>query len=127
MSKNTKQFFRYINKWKQKKNTGPLLNKVGQLVSNNNVNQRFSTLSSVVCLSTWWIPDFRYTSPSQYTDPLSVKEELLSRLLQESDSYKLKDPDIIHSSTSRKLADIIVRPLSIIFVEFWRPCDVPED
>ena len=48
-----KGFFRYVNnKQKRKENTGPLLNRRGELVTNNTERQRFSTLSSPVFTST---------------------------------------------------------------------------
>jgi len=61
------------------------------------------------------------------TDPLSVKEELVCELLQELDPYKSMGPDIIHPRVLTELADIIVRPLSIIFEKSWRSGDIPED
>ncbi|GAB0176432.1 mitochondrial enolase superfamily member 1 [Grus japonensis] len=60
------------------------------------------------------------------TDPPSVKEELVCELLQELDPYKSMSPDIIYPSV-RELADVIARPLSIIFEKSWRLGDVPED
>ncbi|PKU39778.1 rna-directed dna polymerase from mobile element hypothetical protein [Limosa lapponica baueri] len=36
-------------------------------------------------------------------------------------------PDVIHLRVLRKLADIIARPLSIIFEKSWKLRDIPED
>ncbi|GAB0204351.1 mitochondrial enolase superfamily member 1 [Grus japonensis] len=60
------------------------------------------------------------------TDPLPVKEELVCELLQELDPYKLMGPDNIHPRVLRDLADVIVRPLSIIFEKLWRSGNIPE-
>jgi len=61
------------------------------------------------------------------TDPPSVKEELVSELLQELDPYKLMVPDNIHPWVLRELADIFARPLAVIFEKSWRSGDIPED
>ena len=56
-----------------------------------------------------------------------MKEELVHELLQELDPYKSMGPDAIHPRVLRDLADIIARPLYIIFKKSWRTGDVPED
>jgi len=56
-----------------------------------------------------------------------VKEELVPEILQELDPYKSMDPDNIHPRVLRRLADMVVTPLSIIFEKLWRSEDVPED
>ncbi|KAK4823576.1 hypothetical protein QYF61_003580 [Mycteria americana] len=60
------------------------------------------------------------------TDPPSVKE-LVCELLQELDPYKPMGPDNIHPRVLREMADIVARPLSIIFEKLRRSGDVPED
>ena len=61
------------------------------------------------------------------TDPPSVKEELVYELLHELDPHKSMGTDNIHPRVLREMADIIARPLSIIFEKSWRMGDVPED
>ncbi|GAB0209539.1 mitochondrial enolase superfamily member 1 [Grus japonensis] len=62
------------------------------------------------------------------TDPLSVKEEeSVCELLQELDPYKSMSPDNMHLRVLGELADVVVRPLSIILEKLWRSGDVPED
>ncbi|KAK4831724.1 hypothetical protein QYF61_018776 [Mycteria americana] len=61
------------------------------------------------------------------TDPPSVKEELVCALLQELDPYKSMGPGKIQPRVLRELADVIARPLSMIFEKLWRLRDIPED
>ena len=56
-----------------------------------------------------------------------MKEELVCELLQELDPYKSMGPDVIYPRVLRELADVIKRPLSIIFEKSWRLRDIPED
>ncbi|GAB0203450.1 mitochondrial enolase superfamily member 1 [Grus japonensis] len=124
-----KGFFRYINnKQKQKENIGPLLNRRDELVTNSTEKAKvphtfFNSVLTTVgpqALGTKIQVDAN-------TDPLSMKEELVCELLQELDPYKSMGPDNIHPRVLREVADIIVRPLSIIFEKSWRSGDIPED
>ena len=124
-----KVFLRYINnKQKQKKNTGPLLNRRGELVTNTEKADVLNTFFISIFTST--IRPQTLATKTQVdanTDPLSVEEELVCELLQELDPYKLMGPDVIHLRVLRKLADVIMRLLSIIFEKSWRSGDFSED
>ncbi|GAB0181361.1 mitochondrial enolase superfamily member 1 [Grus japonensis] len=130
VKKHKKGVFRYVNnKHRQKDNIGLLLKKRGELVTNN--------AEKADILNTFFTSVFTSTVGPQALgtkiqvdanmDLPSVKEELVCKLLQELDPYKLMGPDNIHLRVLRELADIVARPLSIIFEKLWRSGDIPED
>ncbi|KFV78519.1 RNA-directed DNA polymerase from mobile element jockey, partial [Struthio camelus australis] len=56
-----------------------------------------------------------------------VEEDQVRDLLSKLDIHKSMGPYGMHPRVLRKLADIIARPLSIIFERSWRSGEVPED
>jgi len=56
-----------------------------------------------------------------------VKEDLVYELLQELDPFKSMGPDNTHQQLLRELADVAVRPLSVLLEKSRRSGDVPED
>ncbi|KFO03653.1 RNA-directed DNA polymerase from mobile element jockey, partial [Balearica regulorum gibbericeps] len=53
--------------------------------------------------------------------------EIVRDFLLHLDAYKSMGPNGIHPRVLRQLADVIVRPLSIIFQRSWESGEVPVD
>ncbi|KFV87109.1 hypothetical protein N308_06886, partial [Struthio camelus australis] len=56
-----------------------------------------------------------------------VEEDQVRDLLFKLEIHKSTGPDGIHPRVLRELADVITRPLSILFERSWRSGEVPED
>ncbi|KFP24522.1 RNA-directed DNA polymerase from mobile element jockey, partial [Colius striatus] len=56
-----------------------------------------------------------------------VEEEEVKDLLAKLNTHKLMDPNVLHPRVLSELADVIAKPLSIIFEQSWRIGEVPED
>ncbi|KAJ7402700.1 hypothetical protein BTVI_83974 [Pitangus sulphuratus] len=60
-------------------------------------------------------------------DQLPVNPEIVLDLLLQLDSYKSMDPDGIHPRILKELADVIAKPLLMIFERSWKSGEVPAD
>ncbi|KAJ7426638.1 RNA-directed DNA polymerase from mobile element jockey [Willisornis vidua] len=60
-------------------------------------------------------------------DQLPVNPETIWDLLLQLDPYKFIGPDGIHPQILKELADVITKPLSMIFECSWESGEVPAD
>jgi len=59
--------------------------------------------------------------------PPIIQEEAVNDLLCHVDTYKSMGPDGIHARVPRELAEMLTKPLSIIYQQLWLTGEVPGD
>ncbi|KFP91478.1 hypothetical protein N311_03230, partial [Apaloderma vittatum] len=58
---------------------------------------------------------------------ITIKEQVVSDLLRHLDAHKSMGPDGLHPSVLKELADVLAKPLSIIYLKSWLTEKVPMD
>ncbi|KFQ84024.1 hypothetical protein N337_09932, partial [Phoenicopterus ruber ruber] len=56
-----------------------------------------------------------------------IQGEMVSDLLHHLDTHKSMGPDEIHTRVLRELAEVLTKPLSIIYQQSWLTGEVPVD
>ncbi|KFQ73584.1 hypothetical protein N337_02613, partial [Phoenicopterus ruber ruber] len=56
-----------------------------------------------------------------------VQAEMVSGLLRHLDTHKSMGPDGIHPRVLKELAEVLTRPLSIVYQQSWLTREVPVD
>ncbi|KFQ00942.1 RNA-directed DNA polymerase from mobile element jockey, partial [Leptosomus discolor] len=57
----------------------------------------------------------------------TIKKEVVSDLLHHLDAHKSMGPDGLHPRVLKELADVLIKPLSIIYQKSWLTGEVPVD
>ncbi|CAM5119753.1 unnamed protein product [Natator depressus] len=127
---NKKGFFKYVSsKKKVKESVGPLLNGVGNLVTEDvekaNVLNAFfaSVFTNKVSFQTTALGSTTWGGGDQP----SVEKEVVQDYLEKLDEHKSMGPDVLHPRVLKELAEVTVEPLAIIFENSWRSGEVPDD
>ncbi|GAB0183716.1 mitochondrial enolase superfamily member 1 [Grus japonensis] len=133
MKGNSKVFYRYMNsKRKTRENASLLLSRPGDLVTKD--------IEKAKVLSAFFVSAFTSMTGFQQSqvpktdgkawskeDLPSVEEDLVRQYLSKLDPHKSTGPDGMHPQVLKELADVIVRPLLIIFERSWQLGEVPQD
>ncbi|KAK4811052.1 hypothetical protein QYF61_016338 [Mycteria americana] len=131
---NKKHFFKYISSQRRaKENLQPLVDGGGNTVIKDE--------EKAEVLNAFFASVFNSkTNCSLGTQPLKLEDrdgdqngapiiqgEMVSDLLHHLDTHKSMGPDEIHPRVLKELADVLTKPLSIIYQQSWLTGEVPAD
>ncbi|KAJ7407998.1 hypothetical protein WISP_123610 [Willisornis vidua] len=124
---NGKSFFKYINGNKQCRNIiGPLQDEVGHLTNRDREKAFFAPVFNAdYRLSRSQCPELE--DHDCENNQLPVNPETMQDLLLQLDPYKPMQPDGIHPRILKELADVVAKPLSMIFELSWESKEIPAE
>ncbi|KAK4826282.1 hypothetical protein QYF61_007129 [Mycteria americana] len=131
---NKKHFFKYISsKRRGKENLQPLVDGGGNTVTKDEekaevLNAFFASvfISRAQCSLGTQPLELEDRDGDQTGAPI-IQGEMVSDLLHHLDTHKSMGPDEIHPRVLKELADVLTKPLSIIYQQSWLTGEVPAD
>ncbi|KAK4822019.1 hypothetical protein QYF61_006867, partial [Mycteria americana] len=131
---NKKHFFKYISsKRRGKENLQPLVDGGGNTVTKDAekaevLNAFFASVfnSRANCSLATQPLELEDRDGDQNGAPI-IQGEMVSDLLHHLDIHKSMGPDEIHPRVLKELADVLTKPLSIIYQQSWLTGEVPVD
>ncbi|KAK4823476.1 hypothetical protein QYF61_002523 [Mycteria americana] len=127
-------FYKYIsNKRRAKENLHPLLDARGNIVTKDEektevLNAAFASVfnSKTSCSPGTHPPELEDRDREQNEVPI-IQQEMVSDLLHHLDAHKSMGPDGIHPRVLRELAEVLTKPLSILYQQSWLTGEDPVD
>ncbi|KAK4810539.1 hypothetical protein QYF61_004502 [Mycteria americana] len=131
---NKKYFFKYISsKRRAKENLQPLVDGGGNTVTKDEekaevLNAFFASVfnSRANCSLGTQPLELEDRDGNQTGAPI-IQGEMVSDLLHHLDTHKSMGPDEIHPRVLKELAEVLTKPLSIIYQQSWLTGEVPAD
>lgn len=132
--KNNKQLFdKYISNKRKAKENLHFLAAGGNIMTKNKVkvevlNAFFTSVfnSKTICPQCTQHHELEDRYGEQKETPIS-QEKIVSDLLHHLDTYKSMELDGIHPRILTELAEVLTKPLSIIYQQSWSTSEVPGD